>query len=125
MINHTFLFIGYGVGDSNLKLIMKWVDNIVSRQKGDKTKRKKHLLSLLKAIVHKDNEVCVDDKKLDTDLLLWKGSAGSNIIEKVIRKSQKSGNTLLAVKARSFLKRLGAEGYRFEGGPFKLVFKCA
>ena len=44
LINHTFLFVGYGVGDSNLKMIMKWVDNIVSRQKGDVQKRKKHIL---------------------------------------------------------------------------------
>lgn len=44
LINHTFLFVGYGVGDSNLKLIMKWVDNIVSRQKSDNIKRKKHIL---------------------------------------------------------------------------------
>lgn len=40
LINHTFLFIGYGVGDTNLKMIMKWVDNIVSRQNVDESKRK-------------------------------------------------------------------------------------
>ena len=195
LINHTFLFVGYGVGDSNLKLIMKWVDNIVSRQKGDNAKRKKHillyaekhamdelqriyfeqkqiqilefcrlpsdcrkgevpefsdergkhLLSLLKAIVPKDKEVRVDDKKLeeiftyfekrkyihtweisawtdgekyglgklDAELLLRKGSAGSKIIEEVIQKSQRRGNAALSVKARSFLKRLGVEGYRY------------
>ncbi len=45
LINHTFLFIGYGVGDSNLKLIMKWVDTIVaSKKKLDEEKRKKHIL---------------------------------------------------------------------------------
>lgn len=44
LINHTFLFVGYGVGDTNLKLIMKWVDTIVSRQRIDTTKRKKHYL---------------------------------------------------------------------------------
>lgn len=44
LINHTFLFIGYGVGDSNLKMIMKWVDNILSRQKGGENKRRKHIL---------------------------------------------------------------------------------
>ena len=44
LINHTFLFVGYGVGDSNLKMIMKWVENIVSRQKADGSKRKKHIL---------------------------------------------------------------------------------
>lgn len=44
LINHTFLFVGYGVGDSNLKMIMKWVDNIVSRQKGNIENRKKHIL---------------------------------------------------------------------------------
>lgn len=44
LINHTFLFVGYSVGDPNLKLIMKWVDTVVSRQKIDATKRKKHYL---------------------------------------------------------------------------------
>ena len=44
LINHTFLFVGYGVGDTNLKMIMKWVDNIVSRQNADESKRKKHIL---------------------------------------------------------------------------------
>lgn len=44
LINHTFLFVGYSVGDPNLKLIMKWVDTIASRQKIDATKRKKHYL---------------------------------------------------------------------------------
>lgn len=51
--------------------------------------------------------------KLDTELLLRKGSVGSKIIEEVIRKSQKRGNAALSVKARSFLKRLGVEGYRY------------
>lgn len=31
-INHTFLFIGYGIGDYNLKLIMSWVDRIINTQ---------------------------------------------------------------------------------------------
>lgn len=44
LTNHTFLFVGYGVGDSNLKLIMKWVDNIVARQQTGEDKRKKHIL---------------------------------------------------------------------------------
>lgn len=44
LINHTFLFVGYGVGDSNLKLIMNWVDNIASREKGIVEKRQKHIL---------------------------------------------------------------------------------
>ncbi len=43
--------------------------------------------------------------KLDAELLLRKGSAGSKIIEEVIQKSQKRGNAALSVKARSCLKR--------------------
>lgn len=29
LINHSFLFVGYQLGDNNLKLIMSWVDNII------------------------------------------------------------------------------------------------
>ncbi|MDF3004281.1 MAG: hypothetical protein K0S22_753 [Oscillospiraceae bacterium] len=32
-VNYTFLFIGYRLGDYNIKLIMSWVDSIVNNQK--------------------------------------------------------------------------------------------
>ena len=32
-VNYTFLFIGYGLGDYNIKLIMSWVDGVVQNQK--------------------------------------------------------------------------------------------
>lgn len=32
-VNHTILFIGYGLGDYNIKLIMSWVDGILKNQK--------------------------------------------------------------------------------------------
>lgn len=44
LINHTFLFIGYGVGDSNLKLIMKWVEKSVSRQNSKQEISPRHIL---------------------------------------------------------------------------------
>ena len=31
LVNHTFLFIGYGIGDYNLKLIMNWVERVLKR----------------------------------------------------------------------------------------------
>ncbi len=33
LVNHIFLFIGYGVGDYNLKLIMNWVERVLQRHK--------------------------------------------------------------------------------------------
>lgn len=44
LINHTFFFVGYGVGDSNLKLIMKWVEKSVSRQNAVASATPKHIL---------------------------------------------------------------------------------
>lgn len=32
-VNHTILFVGYGLRDNNLKLIMSWVNNIVQKNK--------------------------------------------------------------------------------------------
>lgn len=32
-VNHTILFIGYGLGDYNIKLIMSWVDSILKKQR--------------------------------------------------------------------------------------------
>ncbi|HYF82353.1 MAG TPA: SIR2 family protein [Clostridia bacterium] len=32
-VNHTILFIGYGLGDYNIKLIMSWVDGILQNQR--------------------------------------------------------------------------------------------
>ncbi|MEZ4357842.1 MAG: SIR2 family protein [Eubacteriales bacterium] len=42
LIDHTFLFVGYGVNDYNLKLIMNWVDNVVLNYKMDKDIRRPH-----------------------------------------------------------------------------------
>lgn len=42
LIDHTFLFIGYSIGDYNLKLIMNWVDNIVSKYDSNLTQRRPH-----------------------------------------------------------------------------------
>lgn len=194
LINHTFLFVGYGVGDSNLKLIMKWVDNIVSRQKGN-ARRKKHillytedkamdglqriyfeqkqiqilefcmlplnhrkkevvefsdkrgknLLSILRAVASDLERTSISDKsleeiftffekrkyihtweiaawtdgerygirKLDAELLLWKGLASTDIINEVIKRSKKRGKDPLSVQARLFLEKLNIEGYRY------------
>ncbi|MCB2312181.1 SIR2 family protein [Clostridium tagluense] len=35
-INYTFLFIGYGLGDYNIKLIMSWVDGVLHNQRNCK-----------------------------------------------------------------------------------------
>ena len=35
-VNHTILFIGYGIGDYNIKLIMSWVDGILQNQRKQK-----------------------------------------------------------------------------------------
>lgn len=32
-VNYTFLFIGYGLGDYNIKLIMSWVDGVLDNQR--------------------------------------------------------------------------------------------
>ena len=42
-INHIFLFVGYGIGDYNLKLIMSWVDGIADKYKGE-VERTQHFL---------------------------------------------------------------------------------
>ncbi len=40
LINHTFLFVGYGINDINLKLIMSYIDTLVS---GNKMKNKDNI----------------------------------------------------------------------------------
>lgn len=42
LIDHTFLFIGYGIGDYNLKLIMNWVDNLVEKHPDSHSERRPH-----------------------------------------------------------------------------------
>jgi len=39
-VNHTFLFVGYGLGDYNIKLIMSWVDSVLKyRMNEDESER--------------------------------------------------------------------------------------
>ena len=40
LVNHSFVFVGYSLSDTNLKLIMSWVDNLVKNSK--ETNRKPH-----------------------------------------------------------------------------------
>ena len=54
-------------------------------------------------------------RKLDKELLLWKGSMSSNIIKEIVQRSKRRGNALFAAEAKSFLERLGVEGYRYTG----------
>lgn len=39
LINYSFLFVGYQLGDNNLKLIMSWVDNIIKSSGKEITKQ--------------------------------------------------------------------------------------
>ncbi|HBJ1685304.1 SIR2 family protein [Clostridium botulinum] len=41
LIDHTFLFVGYRLGDYNLKLIMSWVENIIKKYDDDFEQLKK------------------------------------------------------------------------------------
>lgn len=196
LINHTFLFVGYGVGDSNLKLVMKWVDNIVARRQVEPAKRKKHillytdktsmdqlqkeyfeqkqiqvlefsklpgafrrekttefhdkrgnrLLSMLRAIAPAQREVRVDDERLQevfqyfmsrkvvhtweltsvfggegyeieksgTQLRLYKGTAGGNLIEAIAKAAKRKGNTQLTAEAQRFMGKLRVRGYCYK-----------
>lgn len=42
LIDHSFLFVGYNLGDYNLKLIMNWFEIIISNYKIDRSERKFH-----------------------------------------------------------------------------------
>lgn len=42
LIDHTFLFIGYGIGDYNLKLIMNWVDVLLKKYEESQPLRRPH-----------------------------------------------------------------------------------
>ncbi|MDL2218236.1 SIR2 family protein [Christensenellaceae bacterium OttesenSCG-928-M15] len=42
LIDHTFLFVGYGLGDYNLKLIMNWVDVAIRQSKAIGIDARKH-----------------------------------------------------------------------------------
>ncbi len=44
-IDHTFLFVGYGVNDYNLKLIMAWVDNIAKKYNHDEIRPKHYFVN--------------------------------------------------------------------------------
>jgi hypothetical protein len=42
LIDHSFLFVGYNIGDYNLKLIFNWFENTVAGYGIESTKRKRH-----------------------------------------------------------------------------------
>nr|WP_163253275.1 SIR2 family protein [Clostridium sporogenes] len=52
LIDHSFLFVGYGIGDYNLKLILNWFENTVAGYDIDNSKRKSHYFI-------NSNEVCM------------------------------------------------------------------